>query len=134
MDSLRYRNDYGNTVAIFGYPSTNKFVRIAATLFHEKKYNTYIVNKVQETIEGISGVKLLDDIHEQVNIGVIYRNPGKVMQEELIKKFRDKKIKCAILPPDARNDKLIYKLRNYGIEFLLECPIVDGFGRNPNEF
>ncbi|MDP7081511.1 MAG: CoA-binding protein [Candidatus Undinarchaeales archaeon] len=134
MGADRYRNDYGNNVAVIGASSKrDRYSNKAVRALVEAGYNVYPVHPTESEIEGLRVFPDLRSIEGDIDLVSIYLKPQIVLRSGLVGHLQERGIKAAILNPGTQDPALIEELESSGITVLLECTLVNGLGRSPSE-
>lgn len=110
-------------VAVLG-ASTNeeRYSFKAVQMLKEHGYQPIPVHPAGHTVDGVPGVKSLDDITEPVDTLTIYVGPDKSGDEfERIVKLKPRRV---IFNPGAENEEIAFKLEAAGIEVVRACTLV----------
>ncbi len=113
----------GSKVAVLGAsPKPDRFSFKAVHMLKEHGYKPIPVHPAGHSVDGVSGVKSLDDIKELVDTLTMYVN-SKISdgQAEQILRLHPRRI---IFNPGAENEELAAKLEDVGIEVVRNCTLV----------
>jgi len=113
----------GSKVAVLGAsPKPDRFSFKAVRLLKEHGFKPIPVHPAGHTVDGIAGVKSLDDITEPVDTLTIYVNADiSSAQTEQILKLNPRRV---IFNPGAENEELAQKLEDAGVEVVRACTLV----------
>lgn len=135
MSADRYRNDYGNIVAVVGASSKrDRYSNKAVRALVEAGYTVHPVHPKETEIEGLHVFPDITSIDGDVDLVSVYLNPQAVLRSGLVEQMNDRGVKAAILNPGTQDPALVKELEGCGITVLQECTIVNGLGRSPAEF
>lgn len=113
----------GSKVAVLGAsPKPDRFSFKAVRMLKEHGYKPIPVHPAGHTVDGVSGVKSLDDIKEPIDTLTMYVN-SKISdgQTEQILRLQLRRV---IFNPGAENEELAAKLEDAGIEVVRHCTLV----------
>jgi len=113
----------GSKVAVLG--ASPKPDRFSFKAVHKLKVQGFIpipVHPAGHTVDGVAGVKSLDDIHDPVDTLTMYVN-AKISNEqaEQILRLHPRRV---IFNPGAENEELAKILEDAGIEVVFHCTLV----------
>ncbi len=135
MDADRYRNDYGNNVAVIGASSKrDRYSNKAVRALVEAGYNVFPIHPKETEIEGLRVFPDIKSVNGDIDLVSIYLNPQVVLRSGLVGQLEGRGIKAAILNPGTQDPALIKELEGSSIIVLQECTLVNGLGRSPSEF
>lgn len=113
----------GSRVAVLGAsPKPDRFSFKAVRMLKEYGFKPIPVHPAGHTVDGISGVKTLDDIKGRVDTLTMYVN-AKISNEQMdaILRLKPRRV---IFNPGAENEELARKLEDAGIEVINHCTLV----------
>lgn len=110
-------------VAVLGAsPKEDRFSFKAVRMLKEYGFEPIPVHPAGHTVDGIPGVKSLEDITEPIDTVTMYIGPDKSGNElERIMQLRPRRV---IFNPGAENEEIAYKLEAAGIEVVRNCTLV----------
>jgi len=113
----------GSRVAVLGAsPKPNRFSFKAVHLLKEYGFIPIPVHPAGHTVDGVNGVKTLDDISETVDTLTMYVNSK--ISDEMFDEIVRLKPRRVIFNPGAENESLAEKLDKAGIEVVRHCTLV----------
>jgi predicted CoA-binding protein len=110
-------------VAVLGAsPKEERYSFKAVKMLKEHEHIPIPVHPAGHTVDGVAGVKSLDDIDDPIDTLTIYVN-AKISDSEFdrIMKLKPRRV---IFNPGAENESLAEKLENRGIEVVRACTLV----------
>ena len=135
MIADRYRDEFGNNIAVIGASSNrDRYSNKAVRALLGAGYNVYPVHPKESEIEGLQVYTDLKSIDGVIDLASVYLNPQLVLRSGPVGQLRDRSVKAVILNPGIQDPALIAELESSGITVLQECTIVNGLGRSPAEF
>lgn len=113
----------GSKVAVLGAsPKPDRFSFKAVRMLKEYGHNPIPVHPAGHTVDGVPGIKTLDDIKEPVDTLTVYVNSSiSNEQTEQILLINPRRV---IFNPGAENEELAKKLEDVGIEVVRNCTLV----------
>ncbi len=113
----------GSRVAVLGAsPKPDRFSFKAVHLLKELGYKPIPVHPAGHAVDGVSGVKTLNDIHEPVDTLTMYVNSK--ISDEMYDEIIRLNARRVIFNPGAENEELEEKLKDAGIEVVRHCTLV----------
>ncbi len=110
-------------VAVLGAsPKEDRFSYKAVHLLKEHGHQPIPIHPAGHTVDGVPGLKSLDDIKEPVDTLTMYVGPD-ISDKELDKILRLKP-RRVIFNPGSENEQLAQKLEAAGIEVVRACTLV----------
>lgn len=107
-----------------------KFGNKAVRAYLKKGYRVYPINPKEEKIEGVKCYHDIKEINDKVNLASLYVKPE--IGITIIKDLSEIGVKTIYVNPGTDSDELILKMKELGIQPLLQCSIV-ALGINPDE-
>lgn len=113
----------GSKVAVLGAsPKPDRFSFKAVRMLKEYGHKPIPVHPAGHTVDGVAGIKTLDDIKEPVDTLTVYVNSSiSNEQTEQILRINPRRV---IFNPGAENEELAKKLEDVGIEVVRNCTLV----------
>ena len=113
----------GSTVAVLGAsPKEDRYSFKAVHLLKEHGHNPIPVHPAGHTVDGIDGVKSLDDVERGVDTLTLYVNAAiSSGQHDKIIALQPRRV---VFNPGAENPDLAEKLKDAGIEVVEACTLV----------
>jgi len=112
-----------STVAVLGAsPKEDRYSFKAVHMLKENGHRPLPIHPAGHTVNGVPGLKSLDDIEGSVDTLTIYVNAGISNAEyDRILKLKPRRV---IFNPGAENEELAQKLEKQGIEVVRACTLV----------
>ena len=113
----------GSKVAVLGAsPKPDRYSFKAVRMLKEHGFKPFPVHPVGHAVDGVAGVKSLDDIKEPIDTLTMYVNANiSGEQTKLILNLHPRRV---IFNPGAENEELAKKLEDAGIEVVRHCTLV----------
>ncbi len=113
----------GAHVAVLGAsPNEDRYSFKAVHLLKEHGYQPIPVHPVGHTVDGVPGVKSLDDVGDRIDTLSVYVNAAISSGElERILRLKPRRV---VFNPGAENADLARKLTDAGIEVVQACTLV----------
>jgi predicted CoA-binding protein len=113
----------GSKVAVLGAsPKPDRFSFKAVRMLKEHGFKPIPVHPAGLAVDGVPGVKSLDEIKDTIDTLTMYVNSNiSNEQTELILKIHPRRV---IFNPGAENEELTKKLEDAGIEVVRHCTLV----------
>ena len=113
----------GSKVAVLGAsPKPDRFSFKAVHMLKEYGFKPIPVHPAGHTVDGVAGLKSLDDIKESIDTLTMYVN-AKISDQQAEQIFRLNP-RRVIFNPGAENEELAQKLEDAGIEVVRNCTLV----------
>lgn len=113
----------GTYAAVLGAsPDEERFSFKAVRLLKEHGYKPIPVHPKGHTVDGLEGVKSLNDISENVDTVTMY--VGSKISDNELDNILNLKPRRVIFNPGAENKNLADKLRENGIEVIEKCTLI----------
>lgn len=113
----------GSKVAVLGAsPKPDRFSFKAVRMLREHGFKPIPVHPAGHAVDGIAGVKSLDDIKEPIDTLTMYVNSNNSNEQaEQIIRLRPRRV---IFNPGAENEGLAKRLNESGMEVVNHCTLV----------
>ena len=110
-------------IAVLGAsPKPERFSFKAVHLLKEYGFVPIPVHPAGHDVDGVAGVKSIDDLDDPIDTLTIYVN-AKISQAEK-EKIMDLRPRRVIFNPGAENERLAHELEQIGIEVVRACTLV----------
>lgn len=113
----------GSKVAVLGAsPKEDRYSFKAVHMLKEHGHNPIPVHPAGHTVDGVEGVKSLDDVERGIDTLTVYVNPN--ISGGQLEKIMALKPRRVIFNPGAENPELAAKLKAADIEVVEACTLV----------
>jgi uncharacterized protein len=113
----------GSKVAVLGAsPKEDRYSFKAVHMLKEHGHNPIPVHPAGHTVDGVDGVKSLDDVERGIDTLTVYVNAA--ISDGQMEKIIALKPRRVVFNPGAENPELARKLEAAGIEVIEACTLV----------
>jgi predicted CoA-binding protein len=112
-----------STVAVLGAsPKEDRYSFMAVRMLKENHHRPIPVHPAGHTVDGVPGLKSLDEIHEPVHTVTVYVNES--ISDGEYDRIVELEPERVIFNPGAENENLAKRLEAAGIEVIRACTLV----------